>query len=59
MLRTQCGELPTHFDEIKRFVVRLAFQRKRLQSNEASRRTCWRDDFAMVNPGGAMSGAPT
>lgn len=28
MLRAQNGELPTHLDEIKRFVVRLLFQTK-------------------------------
>lgn len=58
VLRTQCGELPTHLDEIKRLVVRLLFQMKR----PAIKRSAAPNMFGAttspwVDPDGAMSGA--
>lgn len=57
MLRSQPCELPTHLDEIKRFVVRLLFQLKRpvikrsVAPNILARRL-----RLGVDPDGAMSG---
>lgn len=54
--RTQCGELPTHLDEIKRFVVRLLFQLKRpVIKRSAAPNMLARRLRLRVDPDGAMS----
>jgi hypothetical protein len=59
MLRAQSRDQSSHLNEVKRIIVRF------IRHNEARaidgktkspRRVSWRDDLAMVNPDGAMSG---
>ena len=52
--RAQCCELPTHLDEIERFMVRLLFQIKLAQKpydqTKPPRRVYWRNGFATWDP---------